>query len=178
MGLSPVPLRTPLLIRHLLHSRWIDWLNELRTTLNALPAKVFVKASTSAGQSVVSGNTIIFGTEISDDDGDYNNTTGIFTAPRDGIYSVKAVTRTQNVTPGAVAQFYGLRIAINSSGGEYGPLFPALQTGTSAPYTAIFSSTYELSENDTVEMLFSETLPSVSLDTNADSNYLVIESVD
>lgn len=71
-------------------------------------SKVFAYAAAS----VASANIIVFGTEVFDIAGDYNNSTGVFTAPYDGYYHVSYNVRTSlSSSPG----FSDVSLRINSS---------------------------------------------------------------
>lgn len=73
------------------------------------------RATSTAGQTIETGagETVIFGTEATDLGADYNPTTGIFTAPEDGIYEFVAGAGIASL---ADAKMFQISIRVNGTG--------------------------------------------------------------
>jgi hypothetical protein len=68
----------------------LEWDSAEVAGVKCVPSVVIARARSSAGQPIdfLTYETVIFGTEDEDSESAYDNTTGIFTAPYDGVYTV------------------------------------------------------------------------------------------
>jgi hypothetical protein len=88
------------------------------------PTVSAVSAYKSGSSSVAAGtNTVVFDTEATDRASNYANGTGIFTAPKTGLYAVQAMLTLANGTLSSLT-FTGAYFSINngSSGANYLPM--------------------------------------------------------
>jgi len=121
--------------------------------------KVFVDVEDSSGQSVTDGNTLTWNSVNTDTHGIYSG--GVFTMPRSGIMSLTAATSTGGVTA-SVGNSYGLYVKINNASEHYGKR-DVCESATSRGYDAGITFKIVVFKGDTVEIVFSESLPSITL---------------
>jgi len=116
------------------------------STLNTI-SSVYVEAGRSTAQSITLGGNLIFDTEQYDLQGAYNNTTGVFTTPYDGLYefNINAVF----VGTGVLASTSYIEVIKNSAtvqylgitlGGSIGLLNSTIILRLSASQTIRFNS--------------------------------------
>lgn len=121
-------------------------------TLQANPNKALVVARNSSGQTFVSNNGVSSGriqrwTASYDKTSSFDATTGIFIAPRNGIYSasVTAVFQTNNITAGGQ---YELTIA--GGGVSLKSVVPYLSAVTSISLTNVCKGLFYLTEGQSL----------------------------
>lgn len=131
-----------------------------------------VQSTPGSNPDVIGWNKIIFDLETEDVNGEYDNTTGIFTAQEDGMYTVTAsVVSTFN----SGADSYPVGIAIYKNGSRW----QKLDYGNSlyTDYSRSITTNIDLLANDYIEIYlgFPETFPDFN-DLAEDKSRLIIIS--
>lgn len=146
------------------------------------PNQCFFHAySTTEPQNVTgdgSGYTIVYDTEIEDRNGNYNNATGIFTAPVDGVYSFSGGIRISAIA--AVHERFYLRLTTDKEdffGTEVNP-YAVMQTfGTPTLHSQVSAKTFlEAGDTAKIDVNVSGTSGTKSIDLSGTSpvyNYFV-----
>jgi hypothetical protein len=149
--------------------------NKVPTGKNLLASeKIVAIYKTSAGQSVVSGNRIDFGTKVKDS---HNSVTvgasWSFTAPRSDTYEMFYFLRTNALSIGAANQYFGVSAV---GGSDTYQLIDYTHAAGTYSMTSRGSALFELAKGETIGLDFLETLGAVSLSTSSLSNYIYIKS--
>ena len=135
------------------------------------PSVCAVSAYRSTTQTLTAGtNTVIFDTETADRDTDYDNTTGIFTAPVTGLYQIDCVLRLQNnsVTNIPLSSIYISRNNATADGADTVRLSSAIADGStvtasSNAFVASAGAALLLTAADTIRIKETHTSASLSL---------------
>lgn len=138
---------------------------------------VFV--NTAAGQSIVndSNTTIIFDNEVTDTLGEYDHTTGIFTAIYAGTYLINSCIAYSITSVWVIADSIKAFIDVNDA--------PIVQTYALAPYSSTYrqsalpiSTVYTLSAGDNIRIKSRQSAAgNRSLDNSVDFNFLSIDRI-
>lgn len=143
------------------------------------PAFSHVLATEGTGQTFISGtpDTVIFGTEVYDTLGEYNNTTGIFTAKYDGIYSFKACVTWDIGSVWNQGHASYLYAAIESTTVVY-TYTPIQRTATFRISLTPVNFSYQLSAGETFQVdLLHNSGVNKSLQDSGLLNYLTIDRI-
>lgn len=128
-------------------------LNEIKTSLGQSPVQPCFVAYRSTNQTAFTGNggsaTIVYDTEVLDQNTNYNNATGVFTAPRTGTYHFTASVRTISIA--ATAANATLTLVVSSYTGPAVGYQLAL-TGFNPSFS--ISEIINLTVNDTVQVTY------------------------
>lgn len=141
----------------------------------AFPTRAFFHSVLSANQNNVTGSgsayQIVCDTEVTDRTNNYNNSTGVFTAPVDGIYIISAcvIVDDNSVTGNTTSSWAYVRHTISGGGGnrdyKIGQSHP-LNGGSGLFEIDGFSGAVviDMSENDTVSLYAQSTGTGGSID--------------
>jgi hypothetical protein len=147
--------------------------NGTRSTLPAFAAKVNAQQNNVAADN--SQTTIIFGNELFDQNGDFNPSTGIFTAPVAGNYQFNCTLRLDNID--SAPAYYSIFFRTSTTFVPF--LFdPDMQSGGGdLAYVAVSLSTMlNLPADETVEVRIQQASGTAQTDVIIDSffsGYLV-----
>lgn len=121
----------------------------------------------SSSSHAVGTNTVVFESESVDRAADYNTSTGVYTAPKTGIYQAMAVLRMQNNSASTI-QMQGAWVSKNDSGsvgvdtvfmpGSYDSLNPAGNA-----FVLAASAMFSLSAADTLRVKEQHTAATLSM---------------
>ena len=141
-------------------------------TMSSQPAFLAQPSSQQANLSLDPSPTIVFGTEIFDQNGDFSSNT--FTAPITGRYQLQVMVRADNVD--TAANF--CRIVIVTSNRNYiaGMIDPARLTGDPGEWNFNGIVLADMDANDTAHITWSQSAGSAQTDIETDtffSGYLV-----
>tara|TARA_R100000482_G_C4977115_1_gene81644 strand:- start:49 stop:501 length:453 start_codon:yes stop_codon:yes gene_type:complete len=111
-------------------------------------------ARPSSQQANIDNETILFGNEVFDQNGDYDASTSTFTAPVTGKYQINIVVRGDNIAQNA--NFHRLAIVSSNLTLVSGMLDPAVLS--SSPGEWYFQGCFliEMDANDTVHITYSQ----------------------
>ena len=137
---------------------------------------VVARHSTNTTTAVVSGNVIPFEDEDFDTHGALSSG-GVFTAPISGWYHATANTETGAVTPGAINQGYSMILRINGTDTLQGFDNRASQAASARNFSASVSGDLRLNAGDTVDIIWSETIPAVNLTGASTQNYFSVHKI-
>jgi len=134
--------------------------------------------ATTSSQAVTNGNTIIYSSETFDSHGCYDPSTGLFTVPVAGVYSVTASVGTATVAAGAAGEYFGVRLSQTGSVTRVrSGAFDVSYSTTSRSYYSITNALFKCIAGDILKAVFEETLAAVNLDGSATYNYIAIRKV-
>lgn len=135
-----------------------------------------VRATTNTG-SLTGGtpSTVVFGTEVTDNLSEYNNTTGVFTAAKDGLYLVSAMVQTDGGA--ALTANDNFQIYIYKNGTTIMALgaYSFAETNITGPMSSGVSTTLTLVAGDTLEIQAAANGYSPNLITQHYANYFTID---
>lgn len=123
---------------------------------------ITAKGKSTNGQTVTNGSPVIFETVSFDTTASYDNTTGFFTVPESGFYRVSAGVRNNSASSTFMA------VAVDGSAVEQG-------SSTSDEVVTV-STTVEVTKGQTIS-IENNTGVSVTLSTQAQSNYFLVEKI-
>jgi hypothetical protein len=137
-----------------------------------------VIAEQSSAQGLANGvaETIIYDTEITDSNSEYNAGTGVFTAALAGIYMISACATIESTTLSTNNNWF---IYIWKNGATLGSAGtrPWAQQTVTMPMTSVLTTTMTLAAGDTIEIRGLVTGPSPALVNDASGNYLTIDRI-
>lgn len=133
---------------------------------------VAMDSEIGSGQAVTTGNTIVY---VATQDTHGAFASGVFTAPSSGYYSVSA-SATTAIVSATVGNIFAVRLEKNSS--QYAQAQDVSENTSARKFTAqVSESAIKLIKGDTLRVTFSESLPTVNLDTAARGNRFSIAKV-
>ena len=135
------------------------------------PEKVYVEATTAAGQAVSAVADVIFGTEVYDSHSAFNHSTGIFTAPMPGLYTISIALQTDAVALGTNQRFVALAVATSRTR----QLLRVSGSGASEQVGAVGTITMYLAQDETVKIQAGSEV-ATTLAADATVNWLTIAS--
>ncbi len=133
--------------------------------------------STSSFTSAGASANIVYTTKIKDDHGAYNTSTGVFTAPMSGSYSIKACAISNAIAATTVDRSVTVQVMKNGST-NYGYSTGYANSTTSRGYSGCVSDTVDLLANETMTVSLSQNFGSTMTLAGTDPGaYIAIERV-
>ncbi len=133
-------------------------------TMALQPAFLAVSAAQQA--NIASGDTIIFGTEVFDQGGDYAS--NIFTAPVTGRYQFNVIIRADNITASGSYK----RVILITSNKSYTSIFdPEAHDQTEAYHTFVIAMLVDMDASDTATVVWSQSGGDTTQDIDNDSYF-------
>ena len=129
----------------------VQW-HDLTAAVPATAAKVHVRAQKNGGQSFTSGSTAVITTYTEDEDthGAFDASTGIFTAPRAGLYFIRGSVGFSPISAGSVK----LSAVISGATEE---VFGQAQAGAAGVLTVSGATSMRLAAGETVKLEATQT---------------------
>jgi hypothetical protein len=139
---------------------------------------VAMSYNSDSGQAVTTGNTIVYEDIDFDTHGAYNTSTGEYTVPVSGKYTVHAQIQTGNVTPGAATQQLQIRGVQSGSKSITKRMGGDVAGSTSTrEFFVNGSATFDCQKGDVLSAIFTEDLPAVNLVAVAFANNISITKI-